>query len=183
MAGADISAQATHALILTSCNVFVFVHPISLSADASLLCRLMSSSSAGLPRRRCQPALSCSECHRRKVKCDRREPCTRCVTSKISCTYGASRSSGNLPSRFSSVSVGHAEAFPNLPIAEVDQHSQSDIVSPSHAASSELPPADLNGTETASQCHKVFYAARFSEPYTQKLKGVSEPASQSYSRH
>ncbi|KAK5196206.1 hypothetical protein LTR99_004995 [Exophiala xenobiotica] len=39
------------------------------------------------PRRRRRPALSCLECRRRKIKCDRNEPCTHCVSAKIQCTY------------------------------------------------------------------------------------------------
>ncbi|OHE99122.1 hypothetical protein CORC01_05615 [Colletotrichum orchidophilum] len=38
-------------------------------------------------RRRRRPALSCLECRRRKIKCDREEPCGHCTTSKLSCTY------------------------------------------------------------------------------------------------
>ncbi|KIW15897.1 hypothetical protein PV08_05947 [Exophiala spinifera] len=38
-------------------------------------------------RRRRRPALSCLECRRRKIKCDRNEPCTHCVSAKIECTY------------------------------------------------------------------------------------------------
>ncbi|KAK2776999.1 C6 zinc finger domain-containing protein [Colletotrichum kahawae] len=39
------------------------------------------------PRRRRRPALSCLECRRRKIKCDRNDPCTHCVSSKNQCTY------------------------------------------------------------------------------------------------
>lgn len=38
-------------------------------------------------RRRRRPALSCLECRRRKIKCDRTEPCKHCVSSKLQCTY------------------------------------------------------------------------------------------------
>lgn len=39
------------------------------------------------PRRRRRPALSCLECRRRKIKCDRNEPCTNCVTAKTQCIF------------------------------------------------------------------------------------------------
>ncbi|KAF2268926.1 hypothetical protein CC78DRAFT_454231 [Lojkania enalia] len=39
------------------------------------------------PRKRRRPALSCIECRRRKVKCDRTDPCTHCVVSKVECNY------------------------------------------------------------------------------------------------
>ncbi|OTA58346.1 hypothetical protein K449DRAFT_373818 [Hypoxylon sp. EC38] len=39
------------------------------------------------PRRRRRPALSCLECRRRKIKCDRNEPCAHCTSAKLQCTY------------------------------------------------------------------------------------------------
>lgn len=39
------------------------------------------------PRRRRRPALSCLECRRRKIKCDRNDPCAHCVSAKTYCTY------------------------------------------------------------------------------------------------
>jgi hypothetical protein len=39
-------------------------------------------------RKRRRPALSCVECRRRKIKCDRNIPCSQCTLSKSStCTY------------------------------------------------------------------------------------------------
>ncbi|KAE8420276.1 hypothetical protein BDV36DRAFT_293409 [Aspergillus pseudocaelatus] len=40
-------------------------------------------------RRRIQ--LSCVECHRRKVRCDRNDPCGRCSAAEIRCVYAADR--------------------------------------------------------------------------------------------
>ncbi|KAK5065080.1 hypothetical protein LTR84_000916 [Exophiala bonariae] len=37
--------------------------------------------------RRRRPALSCIDCRRRKIKCDRTEPCAHCVASGSQCTY------------------------------------------------------------------------------------------------
>jgi hypothetical protein len=46
------------------------------------------SESAVPPRKRRRPALSCVECRRRKIKCDRNVPCTQCTQFKsASCTY------------------------------------------------------------------------------------------------
>ncbi|KAG0650849.1 Transcription factor [Hyphodiscus hymeniophilus] len=46
------------------------------------------SESVPTPRKRRRPALSCVECRRRKIKCDRNDPCTQCTQSKsASCTY------------------------------------------------------------------------------------------------
>lgn len=38
-------------------------------------------------RRRRRPALSCLECRRRKVKCDRSDPCRNCVSVKTKCAF------------------------------------------------------------------------------------------------
>lgn len=38
-------------------------------------------------RKRRRPALSCLECRRRKIKCDRSQPCAHCVSSRSQCTF------------------------------------------------------------------------------------------------
>lgn len=39
-------------------------------------------------KKRRRPPLSCEQCRRRKIRCDRTQPCTNCVKSNIpSCTY------------------------------------------------------------------------------------------------
>ena len=38
-------------------------------------------------RRRRRPALSCLECRRRKIKCDRNDPCAHCVAAKTKCAF------------------------------------------------------------------------------------------------
>lgn len=46
-------------------------------------------------RKRRRPALSCVECRRRKVKCDRNSPCGQCRAHKSSvCTYAVARATG-----------------------------------------------------------------------------------------
>ncbi|KAI0477969.1 hypothetical protein F4859DRAFT_43831 [Xylaria cf. heliscus] len=42
------------------------------------------------PRRRRRPALSCLACRRRKLKCDRANPCARCVLTNTRCTFRVS---------------------------------------------------------------------------------------------
>jgi Fungal Zn(2)-Cys(6) binuclear cluster domain len=39
------------------------------------------------PPKRRRPPLSCTECRRRKVKCDRKQPCCHCVLWTRSCVY------------------------------------------------------------------------------------------------
>ncbi|KUJ24541.1 uncharacterized protein LY89DRAFT_713366 [Mollisia scopiformis] len=39
------------------------------------------------PRRRRRPALACLDCKRRKIKCDRNNPCGHCISTRSQCTY------------------------------------------------------------------------------------------------
>ena len=73
------------------------------------------------PRKRRRPALSCVECRRRKIKCDRRTPCNHCVQLKITtCTYPDTHT--NIASHLSVpkappslVSVDNHQANPGVP--------------------------------------------------------------------
>lgn len=40
-------------------------------------------------RRRQRAALTCLECRRRKVKCDRKHPCRLCIAAQVECTYSS----------------------------------------------------------------------------------------------
>lgn len=46
------------------------------------------------PRKRRRPALACEECRKRKIKCDRNNPCVHCKASKaLVCSYRSNYSS------------------------------------------------------------------------------------------
>lgn len=47
----------------------------------------MASTETAPRKKRRRPALSCIECRRRKVKCDRLEPCDQCVLASHTCEY------------------------------------------------------------------------------------------------
>jgi hypothetical protein len=47
----------------------------------------MSQVSLGEHRRKRRPALSCSECRRRKRKCNREYPCGHCIAWKTTCVF------------------------------------------------------------------------------------------------
>ena len=51
------------------------------------------------PRRRRRAALSCVECRRRKIKCDRQDPCSHCVASQVQCTFRLFNDSTAAPAR------------------------------------------------------------------------------------
>lgn len=47
---------------------------------------------AQITKKRRRPAVSCTECRRRKVKCDRNSPCSQCTVHELtSCTYAGSK--------------------------------------------------------------------------------------------
>jgi hypothetical protein len=54
---------------------------------------MMTTNATSPPRKRRRPPQSCDECRRRKVKCDRAEPCGRCILFHKHCRYGNARSS------------------------------------------------------------------------------------------
>lgn len=47
--------------------------------------------------KRRRPALSCIECRRRKIRCDRQQPCKNCLSASIQCGY---KTYGRSPGQF-----------------------------------------------------------------------------------
>ncbi|KAL3462228.1 hypothetical protein BJX64DRAFT_277308 [Aspergillus heterothallicus] len=83
----------------------------------------MSSSGSAPERRRRRPAVSCTLCRRRKIRCNRESPCSNCVKSKTEpCVYdnneAALRSQQNLGFRqtfaLDFAKVSHAAQAPRL---------------------------------------------------------------------
>jgi hypothetical protein len=71
-------------------------------------------------RKRRRPALSCAECRRRKVKCDRNNPCGPCTSYKSpTCTFistHASKSGSSMPittNQVSSISASNTSSPPS----------------------------------------------------------------------
>ncbi|KAL2825094.1 hypothetical protein BDW59DRAFT_180026 [Aspergillus cavernicola] len=66
-------------------------------------------------RKRRRVQLSCAECHRRKVRCDRNDPCGRCSAAEIRCVYAADqdeeRYSLTVEARGNSTSNSTTESF------------------------------------------------------------------------
>ncbi|KAI1762435.1 hypothetical protein GGR53DRAFT_418680 [Hypoxylon sp. FL1150] len=73
------------------------------------------------PRKRRRPALSCLECRRRKIKCDRNEPCAHCVASRSQCTFKVYRHDPVVapqPLLTPSASLGAATANAPTPVSQ-----------------------------------------------------------------
>ncbi|KAI1213638.1 uncharacterized protein F4807DRAFT_408538 [Annulohypoxylon truncatum] len=76
------------------------------------------------PRKRRRIVISCTECHRRKQKCDRKMPCTNCVSrnKEASCRYETGTPLAKPDRKGSSQSANERspESIENLPIKPVD---------------------------------------------------------------
>lgn len=104
-------------------------------------------------RRRRRPALSCLECRRRKIKCDRSDPCAHCVSNKATCTYRlfrsetASRPSGSRPSPpadSSSPAARSARTQPVLGAPDLTTEQHHGGAPGTRVAESELPGSENN---------------------------------------
>jgi hypothetical protein len=96
------------------------------------------------PRKRRRPALSCEQCRKRKIKCDRSYPCTQCLQSKTAhCSYspdsaGAIQHLKKGPSIYpdpSQPGAGLPNRSRNAPSVSSSTHLPSDNTSPRVALS------------------------------------------------
>ena len=72
------------------------------------------------PRKRRRPAFSCVQCRRRKVKCDREEPCGPCSRlggggGALSCWYASDQPDGNANSEAASQQTTNQPCASSLP--------------------------------------------------------------------
>jgi hypothetical protein len=95
------------------------------------------------PRKRRRPALSCEQCRKRKIKCDRNYPCTQCLQSKTAaCSYSADspvRTTGHVSTGTGFSSIQNGISMPNrarnAPKAPPSTKLSSDGTSPTAVAS------------------------------------------------
>jgi Fungal Zn(2)-Cys(6) binuclear cluster domain len=112
-------------------------------------------------RKRRRPALSCVECRRRKIKCDRNEPCNYCKRSpSITCVYGTPHSTYRtyLPSA-SSVSPSSA-AFQHNQLPGKRRIKESSTILPvqmkngfSDDSFSSNAPSTVDSTYSERECY------------------------------
>ncbi|KAL3417473.1 hypothetical protein PVAG01_11473 [Phlyctema vagabunda] len=76
------------------------------------------------PRRRRRPARSCLECRRRKIKCDRNEPCVHCTSAATQCVYNTY---GDRPASHQPFSTPISIVTP-LPASTQTQQNHTNIV-------------------------------------------------------
>ncbi|KAI0157936.1 hypothetical protein GGR52DRAFT_181509 [Hypoxylon sp. FL1284] len=103
-------------------------------------------------RKRRRPALSCLECRRRKIKCDRNQPCAHCVSSRSQCTF---------------------KIFQNdpVPIQEPQQVSQqvssgawTSVSSPTAYAPTLLSQPPVTNADVYADPRRSTYAGRYATP-------------------
>ncbi|EHK17883.1 uncharacterized protein TRIVIDRAFT_44566 [Trichoderma virens Gv29-8] len=118
------------------------------------------------PYRRRRPALSCLECRRRKLKCDRSNPCGRCVSTATQCNYRIHQQKPGArhrqTRRISSSSVpSPAAAPPASPPSQVD--------ATGGATAWTLGPNDLSNTPGANEIQNPS-RSRFVDPELHHLR-------------
>jgi hypothetical protein len=105
------------------------------------------------PRRRRRPALSCLECQRRKIKCDRSEPCARCVSVKAQCTYKLYRDEPPKQQQLRERSVDGSVSSPSAYAASTSTQTQQASRNKPHTDFRNLPaaPKVTTAASTAGQ--------------------------------
>lgn len=64
--------------------------------------------------KRRRSARSCLECRRRKVKCDRNDPCAHCISAKIQCAYKFYRNESVVRQQPPQSSLGRSMSSPSV---------------------------------------------------------------------
>ncbi|KAG9253572.1 uncharacterized protein F5Z01DRAFT_147121 [Emericellopsis atlantica] len=103
-------------------------------------------------RRRRRPALSCIECRRRKIKCDRNDPCGHCIATNTQCTFkifgdDLARDSGDLGSSTAQIEPAPSPRTLRVGVNAPAADQQSDCLFVSPAA--ESPPHSRPSTHAA----------------------------------
>ncbi|KAK7402931.1 hypothetical protein QQX98_011329 [Neonectria punicea] len=79
-----------------------------LASESTSAAPSTHQATATAEKKRRRPALSCEQCRRRKIRCDRGLPCVNCIKSSISpCTYAPT----HVPASRSKKAVGHGQDF------------------------------------------------------------------------
>ncbi|KAH6952686.1 fungal-specific transcription factor domain-containing protein [Fusarium avenaceum] len=136
-------------------------------------------SAAKTEKKRRRPALSCEQCRRRKIRCDRSLPCVNCVKSKISpCTYAPTHVPASRARKATNHAVG-ADSTSHVPArsAAVDlTRKQSLSDTSARQTSSSIPSSTVGSNSGASTVDAL--AARVKE-LEQKLAEscyITQPA-------
>jgi hypothetical protein len=106
-----------------------------------------STTSGPPPRKRRRPALSCEQCRKRKIKCDRLYPCDHCIQSKTICNYSSDNAVAHALEVASTTETGIT--FPSRP-----KKNPSSITSSSHQSSDTTSPKAITLSEGLISSHQ-----------------------------
>ncbi|KAJ4011307.1 hypothetical protein NW752_007156 [Fusarium irregulare] len=111
------------------------------------------SSAAKTEKKRRRPALSCEQCRRRKIRCDRSLPCVNCVKSKISpCTYAPTHipASRNKKSTSHTAGADPSSQVPGRSAPTIDPNQRQSPASSSARRQSSSVPSSTVGSNSES---------------------------------
>ncbi|KAH8164033.1 hypothetical protein CIB48_g4246 [Xylaria polymorpha] len=97
-------------------------------------------------RRRRRPALSCLPCRRRKLKCDRANPCARCVLTNTRCTF---RVYGGDPAAVRVPSHNDSEGLPT-PSSRTSPRNGTQLFDTGIPATEHIHPSPSHGVSAAA---------------------------------
>ncbi|CAG8904591.1 unnamed protein product [Penicillium egyptiacum] len=120
------------------------------------------------PRRRRRPARSCIECRRRKIRCDRNDPCTRCVSAHTQCTYRLYSDQPKSPLQPREGTSRHSALCNPLPLPSSPIHPSRDDPPSSTDHSQPLEPRT---TETPTPAETPHYGSLFPGQIDNKQPG------------
>jgi len=132
------------------------------------------------PRKRRRPALSCEQCRKRKIKCDRNYPCTQCLQSKTAaCSYSADspvRGAGHVSTGTGFSSIQNGISMPNrarnAPSVSPSTKLSSDGTSPTAVASSGSTQISSWGSPTAEAQMDEISSPKALVDRVQKLESI-----------
>ena len=109
-----------------------------------------TSPTASVPSRHKRAARSCLLCHQRKIRCDKRSPCSNCVRADVMCCYPASEPPGRRPPKSTIAEVAARVARLERTITAISNDSyRVDFNDTSTSAvKSPASEADTNKTQT-----------------------------------
>ncbi len=135
------------------------------------------------PRRRMRLAFSCVDCRRRKIKCDRSDPCRHCVSAKLQCIYKTfprevprqESEDGSSPLNLRNGGGTPAAALQPSPAIAVEEHSTQQVIAEllervEKLEKSQASKTDENTTQGHFQRKAADYDAQMTMDKTRVLR-------------
>ena len=125
------------------------------------------------PKKRRRPALSCEQCRKRKVRCDREQPCGPCGQSKITpCTYSTPPPSASKPMAYEAVTgtpfMQSSMHQPSIDQALIRAVESVEYPTPASARSQEIDPyGQVAGSSTHTVAESTTPSIPAKRPHTE----------------